>query len=378
MKKLLLLSLFLSGYIFALGQNFPPTAKPEKQLFFSLRYGYGDVIAHRKNMEAITNQPYHFVDVKVGLQTLGQQQFHALLNYPAFGVGYSKGSLGYNKIYGLPNALYGFVDFPVFRAQKLRISLEPSIGFAFSFKAYDPVTNPENIAIGSAENAYLRLRIATQLYLAPQWDLDLSLDYTHFSNGNTRSPNLGLNTRGGSIGFNYYFNRKQYFDPKNNAYQTTYEPFTANHSIVMRYGYGVRSSDETFRFYNVHDLGLYYSYQLSPVYAVTIGSDVFYNEAYRLLLHPFQQSQTQFEQLLSVGIYAENELILNQVSFVLGIGAYAYHGNSAQEESIYWRLGARYRIIDPLWVQVALKAHASVAEFVEWSVAYQLRFKKKR
>ena len=46
-------------------------------------------------------------------------------------------------------------------------------------------------------NAYINLGFILNWQLHPQWKLARSVDFTHFSNGNTHYPNGGLNVIGG-------------------------------------------------------------------------------------------------------------------------------------------------------------------------------------
>ncbi|WP_053406494.1 acyloxyacyl hydrolase [Persicobacter sp. CCB-QB2] len=378
MKQVLLLLLFLGcGSFYAHGQK---SLLKQKGLFLEARYSYGDVIAHKPALQAITSEPYHFLDIRLGKQGLGSHAFEVLLNHPLYGLGYFRGDVGSSQIFGNPNALYGFIAFPVFRHKNYYLALEPSIGLAFNLSPFHETKNPRNVAIGSGENAFLRLRIANTFTISPQMDLDISMDYTHFSNGMTRAPNLGLNNRGLSIGLKYFFHRD--YSLTNNIEKAAtvrrlWGDFQDKQSIFLRYGYGVRSSDLTFKYYQVHDFSLGYRKQISYIFAFSLAHDLFYNEIAKVRNKQLQSPLERY-QLLSLGLYGENELILNRLRFILGLGAYYYHGDNANEELLYWRLGARYAVLEKLWFQVALKAHASVADFVEWSVAYEIPIKKKR
>lgn len=48
--------------------------------------------------------------------------------------------------------------------------------------------------MGSKVNAYLSAGIHLNWILSPRFDLNIGATAVHFSNGNTRYPNTGLNT----------------------------------------------------------------------------------------------------------------------------------------------------------------------------------------
>jgi hypothetical protein len=52
-------------------------------------------------------------------------------------------------------------------------------------------------------------------------------------------------------------------------------------------------------------------------------------------------------------------------------------GAHRDEAFNYWRLGARCRVYDNIYVQMALNAHIDVAEFIEFGLGYQIPYLKK-
>ena len=69
--------------------------------------------------------------------------------------------------------------------------------------------NSYNGAVGSRVNAYLNAGIYLNWSLSRYFDFIIGGDFTHFSNGNTKFPNAGVNTTGAKIGLVYNFNREE-------------------------------------------------------------------------------------------------------------------------------------------------------------------------
>ncbi len=59
--------------------------------------------------------------------------------------------------------------------------------------------------VGSKANAYINLGLLLDWEFAPMWNLTVGVGLTHFSNGNTRYPNAGVNSIGGRIGVSRSF-----------------------------------------------------------------------------------------------------------------------------------------------------------------------------
>ena len=58
-------------------------------------------------------------------------------------------------------------------------------------------------------NAYINAGIYLDWAISRRWDMVIGGDLTHFSNGNTKFPNAGINTTGTKIGLVYNFNRDE-------------------------------------------------------------------------------------------------------------------------------------------------------------------------
>ena len=58
-------------------------------------------------------------------------------------------------------------------------------------------------------NAYINAGIYLNWAFSRYFDLIIGGDFTHFSNGNTKFPNAGVNTTGAKIGLVYNFNRTE-------------------------------------------------------------------------------------------------------------------------------------------------------------------------
>lgn len=84
---------------------------------------------------------------------------------------------------------------------------EWNFGLSFGWKPYDTNYNRANIMMGSRVNAYLNVDFYLNWLLTQRLELTTGLSMTHFSNGNTKFPNAGLNSIGMKLGLVYSFGR---------------------------------------------------------------------------------------------------------------------------------------------------------------------------
>lgn len=127
-------------------------------------------------------------------------------SYQGIGLGYF--DFGNRREMGTPVALYAFQGARIAGiTPRLSLNYEWGFGASFGWKPYDYLSNPNNTVMGSKVNAYLSAGIHLSWILSPQFDLNIGATAVHFSNGNTRYPNTGLNTIDFKIGVAYNFNR---------------------------------------------------------------------------------------------------------------------------------------------------------------------------
>lgn len=124
------------------------------------------------------------------------------------GLGLAYFTFGEPRQLGDPLAVYLFQGARIGRLSPIvSLNYEWNFGLSGGWKPYDPDMNSYNKVIGSEFNAYININLYLNWVLSNQFDLTTGIDLTHFSNGNTKFPNAGLNTAGFKLGLAYNFNR---------------------------------------------------------------------------------------------------------------------------------------------------------------------------
>ena len=125
------------------------------------------------------------------------------------GVGLGFYNFGESRQLGNPVAFYLFQGARISSlAPWLSLYYEWNFGLSAGWKPYDSYYNSYNTMIGSKVNAYINANFYLRWRLSPRVSLLSGLTVSHFSNGNTKIPNAGLNTIGGNIGLECNFYRK--------------------------------------------------------------------------------------------------------------------------------------------------------------------------
>lgn len=113
---------------------------------------------------------------------------------------------GNRKEIGRPFAVYLFQKSRITRLSPcFSIDYEWNFGLSTGWVPYDPVSNPNNVVVGSKLNAYVSLGASLRWQMAELIAMTGGVDITHFSNGNTAYPNAGVNLPGLRLGVLYDF-----------------------------------------------------------------------------------------------------------------------------------------------------------------------------
>lgn len=124
------------------------------------------------------------------------------------GIGLTHYEIESSSEIGTPIALYLFQGATIAQlTPKLSLNYEWNFGISGGWKPYDKYTNPYNGMMGSKFNAYMNANFFFKQQLSTKFDVVAGASVTHFSNGNTKYPNAGLNATDVKVGLTYNFNR---------------------------------------------------------------------------------------------------------------------------------------------------------------------------
>jgi hypothetical protein len=126
---------------------------------------------------------------------------------------YQGAGLGYhhlNSQIGNPVSAYLFQGATIKTlSPKLALNYEWDFGVAYGWHSYNASDRVSNHVIGSKMTAYMDFGVYLRWMLSRQFDLNVGLTASHFSNGNTSMPNAGLNVASAKLSLAYYINRPE-------------------------------------------------------------------------------------------------------------------------------------------------------------------------
>lgn len=292
------------------------------------------------------------------------------------GIGLSYFDLGNNEGLGSPFVIYLFQGSPVARiSRRLSFNYEWNFGISFGWKPYDKIDNPTNKLIGSKINAYLNANFYLNWKLNHLFDFNIGIEGTHFSNGNTRYPNLGLNTAGLRTSLVYYFNRHD-LDYNNQvsiikpdkikrklSYDLTLFGSWRRTGVMFHEGLYLAPTA-----YPVIGISLAPMYRISRHFKTGLALDGVYDGGSRIMgvdknepetytaqeetdNYGFDILKPPFRKQLSLGVSARGEFIMPYFSINAGIGINVLNGN-ADLKFFYQTLTLKIDLVRNLYLNI--------------------------
>lgn len=361
----------------------------------SLDYGFYNVVdlklhngrfmKNTESLDDIMDNPYFAIDVRVGFQTTGVKQiWDQLYGFPVYGVGFYSIFSDGNEL-GDPEAVYMFMRAPIFRGERLTWNWELAVGLSYGFQKYDPNTNPDQQVIGSNHNVYFNAATGLSYELSKRFDITLDFDLTHFSNGSTRTPNLGVNLAGFALGGRYSFNPVKNLTKKvDSEYDPPFRPEFVireiekyhRHSEIILFG-SMGGKTTTTQIYDgptyfISSFSADYAWAYHHVGMVGAGIDLFYESALRD--YPTKIENASFSDLTYSGWHISHYLRMYRLTLVTQLGFYI--GDKVSHKGPYYlQVGGSYLVTENFFARVALKTrNGAVADFIEWGLGYQIPF----
>jgi hypothetical protein len=332
----------------------------------------GFLAAHRGTMGHLPKDRIFCGEVSIGKRLYASKTWGEAYRSPIIGATLYGSNAGNREYLGYGFGAYGFLEIPVWRNSKNYLSYKMGCGLGYVTKVFDQELNPKNDAISTHFNALICLGITGKWRFSKEYSLLYGIDLTHFSNGSTRVPNLGLNIPTVSLGLARHWEGKRV--PIISPLTIDKTPFFKNWSWT---NVAILSTKQSFpsggRNKPVYALNSFFSKRFNPRVGMEFGFDFISKQS--LFLYRDYIPKTQLS-IFQVGTYSAFVLPLDHMKLIVGMGVYLKDRYDMDDE-IYHRVGMRYQFDNGLLINMVLKTHWAKADYVEYGVGYTLNYKKK-
>jgi hypothetical protein len=350
---LLLLLVFTFSGICQTPKNWSLTAK----------CGDGFIVAHRPSVVHVLQKHTRDFELDYTFKTKSRKGWEELYNFPELGLAYQYFNLGNPSELGSAHGIFGLVNFKLAKHRANFIHAHLGLGLGYVTKTFNTTDNYRNLLVGSHMNAAITTGIDYYFRCSEKVDFTTGINLTHFSDGGSKVPNMGINLANINAGVVYHlrptpqiikdtfdFERKKSFEVLiAGGIKQIYPPNSP------RYGVGILTTD--------------YIKPAKKKSLLTAGIDLYVDGSHKNYLAEDSLFVHGIESVLRGGIHFGYGLSVGRCSGILQIGYYLYNPYDI-DGSIYNTLSFRYHINEYLFACFNLKAHFGRADYFQYGLGY--------
>jgi hypothetical protein len=328
---------------------------------------------------------FHSLRLDFGWQTDGSQDWHHVFNFPSYGIGIYGADFFNDEELGTPTSLYGFFAWPLKRSNNWTFNFDFAFGFTHNWESYDPVDNPQNIAMGFGRSVHIEGGPSAEYRLAEQWSLIGAVTFTHFSNGGTQRPNHGINQFGPMVYVKYDTGTpvarptRRSVDDYPKGWDLTFAGAAGKRNLTLRLEDPAQREDYLNRNYFVGNLtvglGKRFAYKSRFVFGLDLGYDESVGDLIVLDgINRGVNAQGDTGDNYELALFGGYELVVNRTHAVLHLGyKVLYKDVPGRLPTLYQRLGIKQFVYENLFIGMNVRFHElGSADNLEWNIGYEM------
>lgn len=395
-KKVFILGIIVFIFVFSLrGQNL-------NNVGISLTGGYGWVAPindfvrginpDNEKIKSMTN-----FSLRLTKQVDGSEYWHYLYNGFYYGAGLFHGQFNYSKHLGNPFAVYGLIGFNFLNTKVFSLKSELALGVSGIWKTYSD-NYRYNVAVSSPVETYIHADLEGYFSINQHWQVNLGASFIHFSNGNLRQPNKGINILTPALGVTYipqqivHINRKllennprdtkEMFKPH---WQSQYNIYFAQKGMYVFYekpdNSGAIQEDTARGVYPIIGLQARCLRKFAINHALGLGFDLTYNESIgkneETYYYPNNyKDNISTGQHLTFSTFLSYEYNIHRFSVMLEPGIYIYRYKDSYLPQVFERINIRYQFNYGIFAQLGIRAYDfRKADYLEFGLGYRFKHK---
>jgi hypothetical protein len=362
-------------------------APASKNLWF-VRVGYSPARVLTASQFVSGGNVARTLTLELGRQTDGTRDWHRVYNYPSYGVGFYVGRFDHERELGHPLATYGFFSWPFPVSDRAQLTADIGLGVSWNWTGFDRNTNPTNTALGSDVAYHVDGGLSLRFLATERASVYAGLNVTHWSNGASKQPNLGLAVVGPKVGVRYNFAPQIVPSRARADDRPRFEP--SWEFVVGGAGSGKNAAATTSSHIDIvdrwRDFGAFnittglqrHFYQFGKV---ATGADVSYDGATgaRVDISNGRQveSRAPVDERFALGLYGGYEHVIARFSVLFQLGYTVWRGFDDEDvPRFYQRYGSRFHFSDHFWGTFAVRSiRVRKANFLEFGLGYRVHWR---
>lgn len=352
--KYLLAFIFLSVTVLSKSQ--------ESSFGFDAKFNHGFLLAHRPTMAHLPVEHAQALELAFFWKMNGAKNWHQAYHFPEVGFAVLSTESGNTPILGHFFGSFAFLKLRFFENDKSGFYTRIGTGIGYTNKVFDQKSDPKNNVISSHFNALINWSLFYQ-YSFSKNRIRFGFDMTHFSNGATTLPNLGINLAYLNLSYGRTIRQHEKNIQANFSNKVNSEWKT---SIIGIFGLegAIVSGDPRYKLWALSASGQkVYKHGLGW----ELGTDLIFKKSIDIYKPVISKP---LENHFQLGVYSTYFASLNNLQIHVGMGVYV-RDIFDQDGPIYHRLGFKYSCKNGLLMNLTLKSHWAKADYVEYGIGYR-------
>jgi hypothetical protein len=334
-------------------------------------YVVGKIVPHNKTAFVPINSLTQGAELNWRFRSLRPKQWEQRAGFPVPGLILGFYNISEPQVYGQAFCLVPNISFRLMYGTNWRLSFRGAIGLAYLTEKFSYGENPLNLVIGSNFNASVQSSLRYEHHLTNNWYVLLGGYFSHFSNGGTQKPNLGINYSGVQVGVGLRLNKNSPFQSPASVRLKGQTPKGFHPLFQLSYGVREMATNGGPKYPIVTFASEVYRH-VSPYHRTGMGLGFEYNGSvywdYRLNNPDNNDDSDYVARSLRIMPYIAHEVLLGKVAIYANLGTYLINRDNVYGP-IFTKIGLRYYPLGTTTSAVkphvgfVLKSHIATAEY---------------
>ena len=340
---------------------------------------YGKILKHSPKITYKIPVATTGLSCNIIYKTYGKEKWHEWQHYPGLGINLGYYNFGDDAVLGKAYSFLPNIYLRLNKSEFFSISFMVGTGIAYVSKHFSFIDNQTNNSIGSYFNNISSFQFDGKYKVNRHLSISAGFGLTHFSNGASKIPNLGINFSAISLGAIYTPNPVEIKDyiPAGSPSKPERRFGLSVHGDIAFIEQGVAGGPK----YPIYIASLGATYAISKVNHFILGTEYENNKADYYFLLNSTEASTEAEAYKYSSrylVFLADEFFFWPFSLVLQAGTYVDGDPKYPFSKIYTKLSSRYYLptfkneSPRIYLGIQLKAHKFTAEYSSWGIGVML------
>jgi hypothetical protein len=360
-KLLLLTGCILLNYAFVFGQE-----------SFSGALNIGSILVHSESIKDVVDEPVKGFTVNYAFPNRFGADWRKNYNYPNYGLSYNYKSYGNPEVLGQSHSITSFLQLSFLKKHSIfDFGFKGFAGAGYFTKKYDSITNPTNNAISANLNISAEARLYSKIRLEPFF-CEYSFGLNHFSNGQTKAPNLGINVLNNTFTIGVELEDQSTID----TYSKPSRIYFVKNEIWVMTSLGIKEIENQEKKYTFSSASINYSKQITAINKIGVGIDFLNDPSLTsvgyLRYHYLGSPDLNFRY----GLNFHNEFIMGNTGIFAAYGFYLRESEFYATRG-YYKAGFKFYRKNLIGVLLIRAIPLFRADVVEFGLGYRIKGNRK-